>query len=166
MTRPLHLYEIPEALRRIDDEIAAAGGELSPELAERLDELDMNIADKFDALAALVREREARSIAIWHEAARLKEAAVAEDNAAERLKDYAVRSLTALGRDKVEGVRFKVAVRRNSRPAIRWAGPGGPPPGFVRSVETLDGQAAYDAYRENRLPDGFIAVIGKHLSIR
>lgn len=162
----LRLYEIPAAVRRLDDEVIAADGELSADLEARLDSLDININEKFDAIAALIREREARQATLKGEADRLAAAAAVEGRVADRLKAYALATLEAMGRDKVDGARFCVRSQRNGRPSISWAGPMSELPlSFLRVVESLDGDAAYRAHKAGTLPDGFLVVTGKHLRI-
>jgi hypothetical protein len=71
-----------------------------------------------------------------------------------------------MGRDRVDGARFRVRAQQNGRPSIAWAGPLSDLPNeFLRVEESLDGDAAYRAYRAGTLPDGFAVTTGKHLRI-
>jgi hypothetical protein len=163
----LRLYEIAEEFRRLDDAIDDADGELSAEVEAALDQLHLALADKVDALAALVRERDGKARFFADESADLARKARVQRHAADRLRDYLRRHLEALGLDGVQGARFTVAVQDNGTPSIRWSGPPDRlPDEFARVERSLDPAAARAALQDGRLPEGFDVVRGRHLRIR
>jgi hypothetical protein len=163
----VRLYELPAAFRELDDAIEEAEGELTEDLMARLDNLEANLADKVDALAALVRERDGKARFFADESADLARKARVQRHAADRLRDYLRRHLEALGLDGVQGARFTVAVQDNGTPSIRWSGPPDRlPDEFARVERSLDPAAARAALQDGRLPEGFDVVRGRHLRIR
>ena len=161
-----HLYELPGAYREFDAELLDNGGELTPELLERLEELDAFGARKLDAIGVLVRERLLLAKAKRAEAKRLTDQAQALENGAGRLKEYVMRTLRALGWTRLAGERFTARIQRNSQPSIRWVGRGEPPEGFRRVSVDLDREVVKVAWQAGwELPEGVEVVVGEHLRL-
>lgn len=76
-------------------------------------ELSVQIEAKLEAIARVIRNREAIADARREEAARLTHAARHDDNAVERLKSYAKDCLTQAGIRKVTAGPFVVSVQTN-----------------------------------------------------
>ena len=162
----LRLYELPLAFRALEEEIDSRDGELDDDLEARLDELELTLEEKADAIAALVREAEAESIAVKVEIDRLAVRRQSAERRASRLKAYLHDTLVTLGRDKVQGSRFKLRVQRNSQPTIRWTRELDElPEPLKRITVSLDGHAAHEACKAGQLPDGFEVTQGTHLRI-
>jgi chromosome segregation ATPase len=162
----LKLYELPGAFRALEDEIDRRDGELDENLEARLDELELTLEEKADAIAALVREAEAEAIGVKVEQDRLAARRQTAERRAARLKAYLHDTLVTLGRDKVQGQRFRLRVQRNGVPTIRWIRDLDElPESLKRITVTLDGTAAHDAYKAGQLPDGFDVSFGTHLRI-
>jgi hypothetical protein len=162
----VRLYELPAVYREIDRLLEESCGEVDDTIAALLSEAESTLAQKIDAIAALVREKEARAEAERAEARHFAARAAADENAADRLKKYLLDCLTASGLDSAKGERFSARVQRNGTPSIAWAGEGAPPETFVRTRVEFDGRAAQDAYRAGTLPEGFEVSFGQHLRLR
>lgn len=159
----MHLYEIADEWRSIDQAIDAMDGELTPEIEARMDELAAALPETVDAVAKLIRERDAEAATYQTEAQRFTAKAKACQATVERLKSYLHHHLNALGLDKVKGTLFKVSIVKNSRPSIKWTGrPEAIPDAFRRVSVDLDGAAAYAAWKAGTLPDGFDVDHGSH----
>lgn len=162
---PLRLYDLPAEFAAIDAAITDLDGELTPELAERLDHLECTLEDKVEAIASLVRTAEAEADYFASEADRLANRKRSATNKASRLKDYLKQNLEALGRDRVKTPRFTVRLQNNSGPSIAWVAEAPIPDGFQRVRVELDGDAARQAWKAGTLPAGFKVVTGRHLRI-
>ena len=161
-----HLYELPLAYRAFDADLLDAEGELTPELLERLEELEAFGERKVDAIGVLVRERMLLAETKRAEAKRLTREAQALENGAANLKNYLLRTLQALGWTRLAGRRFTARIQRNGQPTVRWTSTGEPPEGFRRVTVELDREAALAAWNAGRaLPDGVDVVYGEHLRI-
>lgn len=162
----IHLYDLPAHFRAIADELDALDGEPTPELLDRLNALEGTLEEKARWRVALIREREAEADAIKQEVARLKKMAEAKENAAKRLKDDLLGVMQAIGVPKMDVGIAKIGVQQASRPAIAWAREEPIPAGYQRVKVELDGNKAYEAWKEGQLPDGFEVKFTTYLGIR
>ena len=161
----MRLYELPEALRALDEEIEANGGELTPELEARLDELAGNSAELVDRVCALIREHVHKAGVEYEEAAYFHRKAKASEAVANRLKRYLSDTMARVGYDRLEGDRFKVRIQKNGTPSIKWEGFGDIPTEFARVSVELDGTKAREAWKNGTLPLGFTVQVGTHVRI-
>ena len=174
MSTSLRLYELPGAIREIEYAIIEADGEITDEIADRLDHLEGEFERKAEYLALLSREAKAEAAAVKQEEDRLKARRTAAENRERRIKDYLLACMTRLGVDRIEGDRAKVRVQDNSRPSITWMGAADDIPDAFRRVSvSVDGTAAYDAWRsapederDRALPEGFRVEVGTHVRVR
>lgn len=165
-TGRLRLYEIAAEWRLIDQAIEEMDGEVPPEILARMDELSALVPETVDAVAKLVREREAEAGAYHAESQHFAAKAKACQAAADRLKAYLRHHIEACGLDRVKGALFRVALVKNGRPSIRWPGrPEGIPLTYRRISIDLDGPAAYADWKNGTLPEGFEVEHGSHLRI-
>jgi hypothetical protein len=163
----MKLYELPTLARMIDELIEDADGEITPDIAAMLDEMEGTLASKVDGIGALIREHTFRAAAFAEEMARLKERKATQERAAERLKAYLQGVMQKLGVDRVVGGRYSATLQRAGRPAIAWAGdPDRIPAGFRRETVAPDLAAAQDAYAAGVLPEGFTATFTTSLRLR
>lgn len=159
----MRLYEIADELRRVAE---AEGGELPPDAEQRFDRLNLELADKADSIAALVREREAEARACRVEAERFSDRAASLENDAKRLKLYLQQHLAALGIDRLDTPRFKVYRQQNPL-KVEWLGSGDPPREFARVRIEPDLQLVKQALESGKeLPEGFRVSRGEHLRIK
>ena len=93
----LRLYELPDAIREIEAEIIEAEGEITDDIADRLDHLEGEFERKAEYLALLSREARAEAKAVKEEEDRLKARRTAAENREKRIKDYLLFSMQKLG---------------------------------------------------------------------
>jgi hypothetical protein len=169
----LKLYELPDAIREVEAAIIEAEGEITDEIADRLDHLEGEFERKAEYIALLSREAKAEAAAVKQEEDRLKARRTAAENRERRLKDYLLMCMTRLGVEKVEGERAKVRVQANGRPSITWVGKEDAiPEAFKRVSVSVDGALAYDTWkaapedeRDSVLPEGFRVEVGQHVRV-
>jgi hypothetical protein len=150
------LYELTTEYRLLADLILAGDGDEVPEnVSATLDRIEGDLSDKVRNIVALRREWITEAEGLRAEAARLAAMAKARENAADRLQAYCVRCLDAAGVESVRTDLGRVQVQAASRPSIRWDGEGSIPDDFTRTKVELDGQAAYEAWKDGWLPEGF-----------
>jgi hypothetical protein len=166
-TKGLTLYDLPDAIRAVEERIIEAEGEITPEIEEQLDHLEGAFERKVEYLALLSREAKAEAAAVKQEEDRLKARRTAAENRERRLKDYLHASMRRLGVDRIEGDRAKVRVQDNTRPSITWVGEDDAiPEGFKRVTVSVDSTAAYDQWKaESELPEGFRVEVGSHVRV-
>ena len=164
----MKLYEIPEALRAIEDQIVELDGELTPELEQQLDEITGELERKAESIALLIREASAEAEAFKAEEQRLRDRRRAAESRAESLKRYLLSGLKAAGVQRVKGELVSLTVTRNGRPSIRWDGePGKIPAQFARVKTELDSNAVLDYLKLGGTPPAEMVVEhGEHLRIR
>ena len=161
------LYELTQEWAEIQDALIDSGGELTPEIEARLDALPGALQVKADGYCYVIQQLLRSADAAKAEADRLSELARVRKNAADRLKDRLKSAMETTGQLKLESDRFKVRVQKNGRPSIAWTGePDALPCEYSRVAVSLDGQAAYEAWKAGReLPEGFKVTEGTHLRI-
>jgi hypothetical protein len=184
MTAVLRLYETVDALEIVrawidehEEEIRAAGGELSPELAELLDKVELDLAVKAERVALYVRELIATGRAIREEQERLAARVHHVERAAESLKTYLKLQLERAGIPKIDGKLVVVRVQKNPpslkcsmTPEDLWRHYG--PESAASLVEQrityhLRGRELLAAYRDGAdLPPEFSIEQGTHLRIQ
>lgn len=147
------------------DDLADAGGEITPAIAAELDALPLSVATS-DGIIDMIRsaeaeELDAKALAAPH-VARARAAALRAEN----LKSYLQRRMEAEGVDKLSGPRHQCRLQDNPGPKITWPGaPATIPYPFQRTKVELDPNAAKAAYYQGTLPDGFVVETGRHLRI-
>lgn len=104
------LYLLSDAYRLAVAELDDAEGEVSDELAVRLDAITDAIGVKIDACLALAAEAEREAESFAAEASRLVKLSKAAANRQESLRAYVLRSMLSANIPKLAGTRFKVAV--------------------------------------------------------
>lgn len=162
----LKLYELTDELNAIALEIIEGGGELTEELEERLHKAEGEFEHKVERVALMVQQLKASAKGVKEEADRLVAKQRAFENSARSLQGYLEFELVRADRARVETELVKVGIMKNSRPSIRWGGSGPIPQPFLKVIETLDGTAAYDAWKAGEeLPDGFVVELGQHVRV-
>ena len=114
------LWAITDDLAEVGALIADNGGELTPELEERLDGLSGELESKVERIALFIREAEGMAKAAKEEKDRLYAIQKHHENKAEGLKRYLLYCMDGAGRESVETHRARVRVQKNSKPTIRW----------------------------------------------
>ena len=163
----LRLYEIPAEWREVEELIEEAGGEITPEIEDRMEVLEGDLSAKVDVFAALVREAAARSEAFAAESKLFSDKARVAKNKAEGLKRYMKDTLERMGRTAAEGELFKVRIQQNpERVADEGLDPDRLPERYVKveTVKTVDKAKILADYKTGRaLPEGVIVVRGSHV---
>lgn len=163
----LRLWEIATELDEIGEALVECGGELTPELEERLDLMSGAFEDKCEKIALFVKECEANAAAAAVEEARLAAIAKSFDTKARGLKGYLLHYMQRTGRSSLKTPRVRVWEQKNGRPAIRFVGDLASLPGdYVRVKREADLQFAFVEHQAGaKLPDGFVVEHGTHLRI-
>jgi hypothetical protein len=164
----MKLYEIPTALRQIEELIEEADGVLTPELEAALDGLTEEFDSKAEYIAMLIRESKLEAEAWKAEEERVATRRRVLERRSTDLTHYLHSCMKAAGRDKIKGSKLAIAVQRNGVPSIRYDGDVMALPETFRrvkvEVDTLALRAAYKAGEE--LPAGVTAEVGTHIRIR
>ena len=155
------LHELTIECQRIMTAIDEADGEITPDVADRLDALEGSREAKVDSYCRLMRNFElmgdeiaAVSVPFEDEAKRLKARAAPHYRAVERLRARLKMELEAQGIDKIKTARFTVSIY-GIAPEIAWTADG-PPPDVFRDSPVLNKAMARDWYKLNGwLPEGF-----------
>jgi hypothetical protein len=98
----MKLYEIP-ALRRIEEQIADAEGEITPDIDAQLSALEGELERKLEWIALMAREAQAEGDVYGAEIVRLAARKKAAENRAASLKAYAMEVMQQTGREKGQG---------------------------------------------------------------
>jgi hypothetical protein len=140
------------------------GGEITPEIKQELDTVDLTGWSKADEIVDLIRESEADHAKLKGEA----DVATARARSAARridaLKAYLLDRMIGGGLDHLQGPRFSARVMPSPL-SLRWAGVGQIPPEYQRVKVELDSAKAKLAYQLGTLHPDFEASIGRHLRI-
>jgi len=158
------LYEITKEIDVILE--SAPDGELTDDLAASLDRIQLAWEEKAQNCCRAIRNWLTAAAGLETEAARLLARARSLDNKAAWLKNYVRNNMEKLGTCTMKLADFTLTICANSRPRITWAGdPMALPGEYTKTVISLDGDKAWQAWRTGTLPKGFIAEIGQHLRI-
>ncbi len=140
--------------------------ELPPDFANRLDALEGAFEDKATNIALYAQELRRNAEAADAESKRLAKMARARFNRFESLKDYLRANMELLDMKKLESPLVKIRIQKNSRPSIMWQGTMEElPEQYKRVVTTVDGDKAYQDYRNGVELTGFKVELGSHLRI-
>lgn len=159
----MHLYEIPTEARLIEEQLEESGGELTPELEQRINEFMAGSKDKIEAAAMVVRSLNASAEACKAEAKRLSERNAALERSADRLKNLMLSAVdlgfagkiktnffTIWGQNSADTTHFDVQpdVQLDSLPER-----------FVRVKRELNREELKSAFKAGeKLPETIIAV--------
>lgn len=172
---PVRLYEMTDAYVDILEELMETDGVLTPELEERLDQIQGKRLDKIERTLKAVRQMEADAAVrdamlkqYTDEVARLRKLRDAGLNSAKALKGYVQREMERAGEERLETPTFKVRIQRASRPAIRWMRDLKKLPTKYRkvTVEPDTTQAWEDLRAGGKLPAGFAVEYSRSLRIQ
>jgi hypothetical protein len=163
----MKLYEIPIALRRIEEQIADADGEITPDIDAQLSALEGELERKLEWIALMAREAQAEGDVYGAEIVRLAARKKAAENRAASLKAYAMEVMQQTGREKVKGELASLAVVRNSAPSLTvTVAPELLPERFRRVTVAPHLQAIRDAVKAGETVEGVEIEQGYHVRIR
>lgn len=162
----LSLYDLADAQVSIDDLLDESGGELTPEIEERLEAIRGQFNDKVDRICELRQNRIRAAEACEAEAKRLSKRAEAAKRGADSLKTYLMSGLIRAGMAKLKTAKWTVWIQK-SPASIRWTKALEELPiGFRRITVAADIEQAQALRKEGKaLPDGFVVEQGEHIRI-
>jgi hypothetical protein len=150
----MKLYEIAAEYQALLEAIDPETGEITPEIEQALDDLQDSVDLKVESICKILADRKADEAALEAEEKRLAAKRRALANGSDGLKQYLMHHLDALGLPKVKTQLFNVAIQKASRPSIRWSGnPDNIPVAYRKVTTSLDGNAAYEAWKRDELTD-------------
>jgi hypothetical protein len=164
----MKLYEIPAALRALEDKIEEAEGLLTPELEAELDGLTEEFDRKAEYIAMLIREAKLEAEKWKAEEDRVAARRRSLERRAEGLTRYVHEAMTAMGKEKIEGDLLTVAIQRNSMPTLMFEiDPMTLPEELCRVKVEINAAAIREAHKAGQtLPEGVEIHYGTHVRIR
>ncbi len=162
------VFTIVDEMERLDALLEESGGELTEEIEEALDKVTGQFYDKAEKIGAYILALVAHEATAKAEAQRIRALAKVRSNKVDRLKTYLKFLMESAGKDRVETSTFRIGLYQNSRPSIRWTGPGAEIPEAFRVTEhSVDGAKAQEYFKEHEvLPDGFEVTRSNHVRIK
>jgi hypothetical protein len=162
----LPLYKTLDIYDEIHECIAERGGELTPELEQRLDDAYEKIGDKLQGARDWYFSVKATKAAYRAERQRLAAAEAACDRSMEWAKSYVEATLRRLEVEKYPLRRGKLWLQNNSSWSISWPGdPETAPKAYQRWTCIVNGEKAQEDFKAGTLPEGFTAERGKHMRL-
>jgi hypothetical protein len=159
----MNLHELAAEYRALQEAVIEAGGELSPELDQRLSHVEESIHRKVDALRVLIVENEAEHEKLSREAQYFQRRALTHKRAVESYRHWIMSAMEAAGLSRA-GERFPLRIQANGRPTIEWTKLHADlPEEYRRVVVGVNLERAYQDYKYGQLPDGFVVTRGRHL---
>lgn len=107
------LYELQQEQLELNALLEENGGELTPEIEERLQIHDFDVNQKMESYCKAIKQYEADIEAFKSEIERLKARKDSADKAIERMKSAMVNAMTTFGLSKVEAGTFKIGTRKS-----------------------------------------------------
>jgi Arc/MetJ family transcription regulator len=151
------LYDIAASIRSLIDQTDS--GELTAEVLEELERLELSLDEKTDAYCALVREAIAQQAAYTAEIDRLSAARATAANAERSLKERLTQAFQLAGIKRVDGPRFKAWLQRGQGSIEVTCLAEDLPTEFIRVTVTADKVKLADHLKAN--PDAVIAGVEK-----
>ena len=164
----MKLYEMPAAMRALEDKIEQAEGVLTPELEAELDALGEEFDRKAEYIAMLIREAKLEAEKWRIEEERVSARRMSLERRAQSLTAYVHSQMQAMGRQKVDGKLLSVSLQQNSTPSIVYEQlPADLPERYKRVRVEVNGRAIIDAYKAGQpIPEGITIYHGTHVRIR
>ena len=160
-----NLYEISTEVRSLLEQ-PTDDGEIPLELAERLDGLQLTIANKVEHCCRAMRQYECDAVAVKSEVDRLKEMQSAIEGKAEWIRDYLLKCLQTAGIERMDTELFKLWIQNNPLSADLEKG-AEVPEGFQKIKIELDKKRALEVAKSGGiLPGEIIISRGQHLRIK
>jgi hypothetical protein len=169
MSASLTLYERTADLEAVHSWLMESGGELTPEIEERLDAAEGAFDEKAERVALKIREMEATARAVKEEADRLAARVRSMENGARSLKEYLRMQMERADRPEIKRPLVTIRVHR-SPPSARCLVPLQElDDHFVRLIPErfeFDAKAALAAHKAGEaLPAGVEIVQGHHVRL-
>lgn len=159
------LWEWTADYEAVVAEIMDAGGELTPELEERLAQVEGAWDTKAERVAQVIRNLEAEEKLLRDEAARVVDRARVRGNAAENLRAYLLREMDRTGRAAVKTPLATIGIGESVR--VEYIGdPATLPADLQRVTVKADLTAMRRAMQEGASIDGATLVSSRHVTVR
>lgn len=126
----MNLYELTEQAR-ILQEWAQDPETDAKTLADTMESLDGEIADKLEACAKVIKNLEADETALKAEAARLTEKARTARSGIDRIKKMMQTAMEQIGKKKIKGELFSFGIQKNPAAVVVDAEPRNIPADFL-----------------------------------
>lgn len=175
MSAAVKLYELVEARDILDQFIAEAEGEETPEIAALWEQLDGDLNTKAQNVGLWLREKQSEIAALKAEESWLRQKREARENALERSKKYFVELLQKLGRTEL-GTATARLCRQNNAPSLETKDEDWPAdrliamreifPSLVRVTYELDKREALAHLKGGGVIDRCAMVVKQHLRVR
>ena len=109
------LFQLTQEANEIREILWENGGELTPELEERMEQNSASLAVKTDSYGALIRSFTSAASTLDAEIKRLQALKKTADNAAESLKGRVLRSMVENEQTNLDGIKTKFFLRSSER---------------------------------------------------
>lgn len=163
------LYEITDSMNAIFKAIAENDGEITPELEADLKEVKIEIAEKGESIAKMIRNMEGDKVAFKVEAERLSKKGKTIDNKIKWLKDYLKAEMAKVNIRDIEGEIFTIRVRPGAYSCV-ITDEKAVPPAYCRTIpatQEVNKRAIIEAFKkEDKLVPGAEIARGETLTIR
>jgi hypothetical protein len=156
------LYSLSSKLARINDEIFDAGGEVTDELEQRLDDTGLALQDRVHGIVRWVFNLDGQEEAIDKELARLQARKKAVKNLTARLKGYVETGMKVADKNKMEFDTFEAAVVKNP-PSVEIQDEKAIPAKFVETItmQRIDKKAILVALKAGEEVTGAVLIKDK-----
>lgn len=161
------LWAITDELAEVGALIAEAGGEITDELAARLDGIEGSLSEKVERIALYIREAELEAEKAKAEKDRLYWIEKHHATKAAGLKKYLMTCMSKAGEYAIDTHRARVRIQKNSKPTVRWTkSPHELPDGYRRTTIAPDLSAVHEDLNAGASPpEGFEVVQDYHVRI-
>ena len=129
----MNLYELQQEQLELNALLEENGGELTPEIEERLMIHDCDVQQKMESYCKAIKCYENDIAAFKSEIERLKARKESAEKAIERMKDAMTNAMETFGLKKLEAGTFKIGTRKS------------------QSVEILDEDAISSEYKREKI---------------
>lgn len=158
------LYELTNEAANLQQTIADADGEITPEVEAAIDALSQDISAKFAGIGHVITEATAEAAMYEAEIDRLQMARARCVNTARRLKDYAKVAMEQLGEKSIKAGLFRYTICKAGTPSVNIDDIAALPPEFTREYIEPDKKAILDAHKAGKpLPEGVEIKTGTYL---
>lgn len=162
------LYEITADMAELQDAILENGGELTPEMEMRLDQLAGEVLpEKVDGYCRIIAEFDGEADMLKAEIDRLSAKVTARVNASDRLRKNLMAAFERIGETKIKTALFSVSVCKNSMPSVAVDDATTLPPTYQRIKIEADKIALVKDWKAGEaMPNGVVVEQKYHLRIK
>lgn len=150
----MNLYELQMEQLELNALLEENGGELTPEIEERLQIHDFDVNQKMESYCKAIKQYESDIEGLKGEIERLKARKESSEKAVQRMKDAMLTAMTTFGMDKLQAGTFKIGTRKSQ--SLEVLDENLVPEKFKNEVVTIkvDKNAIKDAIKAGEEVDG------------